>query len=144
MGKRQCVSSADAVDAKGQHKKPCSDCPWARNSLAGWLGGSTPEEWVAEAHSDNHIDCHTLKGAQCAGAAIYRANVIKSPRNPEVLRLPPDGLRVFRNPNEFVEHHSKPETKLNATFDMMTGPDVDDFLNDMREDDEEDEELKTF
>ena len=105
--RKQLLSSEDAVQAKCQHTSPCSDCPWARTALNGWLGGLTSKEWVQIAHSDSQIECHTLIGAQCAGAAIYRANVVKKSRFPEVLQLPRDTQNVFATPMEFIEHHSK-------------------------------------
>lgn len=90
-----------------QHSKPCSDCPWARKALEGWLGGTSIDEWLAEAHGEARIDCHVLLGPQCAGAAIYRANVLKRPRNPDILRLPADTALVFAGPHEFRAHHAK-------------------------------------
>lgn len=107
----QLISSDDAVDTDEQITKPCSDCPFARTSLNGWLGESTPQEYLQLAHSDCRIDCHTLKGPQCAGAAIYRTNVAKSPRDPEVLRLPADRERVFATPVQFLKHHNSKLTK---------------------------------
>ena len=103
--KRRLISSEEARPAAGQHKKPCSDCPWARTSLPGWLGSASVEEWVAEAHGEGVIECHALTGAQCAGAAIYRTNVCKSPRDPSILLLPADRERVFAAPKEFTSHH---------------------------------------
>jgi hypothetical protein len=103
--RKQLVSFNEARIAKGQHTKPCSDCPWARTSLAGWLGQMSPAEWIADVHGESLIECHTLLGAQCAGAAIYRANVVKLPRDPETLRLPRDRERVFATPREFLSHH---------------------------------------
>ena len=103
--KRQLLSSDDAVPATYQHTKPCSDCPWSRDSLPGWLGGLTADAWIAGAHGEGQIDCHTLIGAQCAGAATYRANVCKLPRKPDVLRLPVDRDHVFANREEFLDHH---------------------------------------
>jgi len=103
--RRQLVSSDQAQPAVGQHKKPCADCPWARASLRGWLGSGSIQEWIADAHGEARIECHTLTGAQCAGAAIYRANVCKSPRNKRLLVLPPDRALVFATPAEFSEHH---------------------------------------
>ncbi len=103
--RRLMVSSAEAQPAKGQHTKPCSDCPWRRDSLEGWLGGLTTGEWLNEAHGEGSISCHTLQGAQCAGSAIYRANVCKLPRLAAALRLPPDREHVFANRFEFIEHH---------------------------------------
>jgi hypothetical protein len=103
----QLISSADAKPCSTQPTKPCSDCPWARMSLPGWLGGFTPEEWLQAAHGEERIDCHTLKGPQCAGVAIYRANVIKSVRDPKVLKLKRDCVDVFTSPVEFRDHHKK-------------------------------------
>ncbi len=103
--RRQLVTIDEAVKATGQHKRPCSDCPWARSALPGWLGSLTREEWIAAAHGEAVIECHTLLGAQCAGAAIYRANVAKSVRDPDAFKLEPDTTRVFATPTEFREHH---------------------------------------
>lgn len=115
--RRQLITIDEAVPAKRQHKKPCSDCPWARTSLKGWLGGQTPQAWLAEAHGDNPIPCHTRKGAQCAGAAIYRRNVYKNPRDPEALRLESDRERVFASRQEFLDHHEKLEARDNQDHD---------------------------
>lgn len=109
--KRQLISSAEAVEGKVQHKRPCSDCPWARDSLNGWLGGLSAEEWVRIAHSDAVVDCHAIKNTQCAGIAIYRRNVCKQAMPPN-LRLEADRTAVFATPAEFIEHHSKlPDVK---------------------------------
>lgn len=101
----------DRADVAGrQHNHPCSDCPFLRTSLPGWLGGSSPEEYRSLAHSDVIIECHAVKldedqHAECAGAAVYRANVVK--RAPEgAMELVPDKEHVFATPMEFVEHHS--------------------------------------
>lgn len=102
---RQIVSSEEAQEAEGQHRRPCSDCPWARSAFPGWLGSATADDWIATAHSDERIDCHTLLGAQCAGAATYRANVCKSPRDKSLLVLPADRVRVFSSPEEFRTYH---------------------------------------
>ena len=106
MRKGQLKSSADAVPAKRQHKGPCSDCPWSRQALPGWLGGQSADEWIGHAHGESRVECHTLAGAQCAGMAIYRANACKSPRDPEALRLPADRTLVFVTPAEFQAHHT--------------------------------------
>lgn len=106
---RKLISSDEAVPAKTQHTGPCSDCPWAREALKGWLGGSSVEEWLDCARGDDPVPCHALKGAQCAGLAVFRANIAKLPRNPETLRLPADRERIFATPAEFAEHHEKPE-----------------------------------
>ena len=108
---KQCVTTDEAQLADKQHHKPCSDCPWRRGSLNGWLGDTTPEEWLVEARGDGLIECHTLLGAQCAGAAIFRTNICKSPRDRHALRLPADRTNVFATPAEFKTHHES-EPKL--------------------------------
>lgn len=77
-----------------------------RAALSGWLGGATPEEYVRLAHSDCVVNCHAIENQQCAGMAIYRANVVKR-CDPPNLRLPKDTEKVFATPMEFVAHHSK-------------------------------------
>lgn len=65
------------------------------------------------AHGEVAIACHLTievdgewagNVKQCAGAAIYRANVCKSPRDPEIALLPQDKEKVFGF-GEFLEHH---------------------------------------
>jgi hypothetical protein len=105
--KRQLITIDEAKPAQGQHTKPCSDCPWSRKSLPGWLGGESVADWLAEAHGNHEIPCHTLAGAQCAGAAIYRRNVCKLHVNDGVLLLEADRERVFATPMEFKRHHER-------------------------------------
>ena len=95
---------------------PCGECPWRRDSLPGWLGPWTAEEWAALAHSDQPIACHTsieVEGSwdtsgirQCAGSAIMRANLCKSPRDPEVAVGKPNRETIFGWTDEFIEHHN--------------------------------------
>lgn len=102
--------------------KPCNDCPWRRNSLPGWLGPFNAGEWLLLAHGEAAIACHlTIADSdedgngdwnqpgmrQCAGAAIFRANICKSPRNPEIARLPQDRENVFSWNDEFIAHHER-------------------------------------
>lgn len=105
--RRQVVAASEGRPAKGQHKKPCSDCPWARTAMPGWTGNMTPDEWLQALHGEAQVDCHTQIGAQCAGGAIYRANVCKTPRDRTLLRLVPNTKLVFSSPSEFVDHHTK-------------------------------------
>jgi hypothetical protein len=109
--KGQLKTYHDAVETKAQHKRACVDCPFGRISLAGYLP-STPEEWLLAAHGEGRIECHTKKqasgaGWQCAGAAIFRTNVCKSPRDPSILTLPRDVRLVFASNDEFWVHHRK-------------------------------------
>lgn len=95
---------------------PCNDCPWRRNAIAGWLGPHTASEWLDIAHGESAIACHQTidhngqdwsELKQCRGAAIFRANVAKLPRNPKVAVGPEDHEHVFSSSKEFLEHHEK-------------------------------------
>lgn len=107
MKRRQLISSREAEQAKAQHRRPCDDCPFTRRSLSGWLGSLSAEEWIKIAHGEGAAECHTLLGAQCAGLAVYRANVSKLPRDPKALRLPVDRKQCFASPYEFSDHHGR-------------------------------------
>lgn len=103
---RKLISSDEAVKGKCQHKKACSDCPWSREALPGWLGGATADEWIMAAHSDQVIPCHVIDNQQCAGLAIYRRNVAKLPMPPNLI-LEKDKETIFSSPMEFKNHHEK-------------------------------------
>ncbi len=103
---RQLITSDEASEGKDQITQPCSDCPWARAALRGWLGGHSVDDWLEAVQSDARIDCHALNGIECAGAAIYRDNICKLPRDLDVLRLDGDTERVFDGPAEFRQHHT--------------------------------------
>ena len=100
---------------------PCNDCPWRRRSVAGWLGPYTAEEWVELVHSDDPIACHrTIQGdgswqgaLQCRGAASYRANLAKLPRDHAVVVGPHDDA-VFNSPSEFLAHHQRSAGAMEA------------------------------
>lgn len=106
---KQMVISSESTSHPKQHTAPCADCPWARKSIKGWIGPNSIATWIRAVHSDQRINCHTrVDGAgepwQCAGAAIHRANVCKSPRDPTVLQLKPNSKLVF-SWGEFENHH---------------------------------------
>ena len=100
---------------------PCRECPWRRNHPPGWLGPLTAEEWLQTAHSDAPIACHLTiynrdesldeedkfyGAAQCAGAAQFRRNVFKEPRDPNVsVAEDRDDSQVFGSNQEFLDHH---------------------------------------
>lgn len=82
--------------------------------MPGYLGPLAADEWSKAVHSEAAIACHkTITNQewddpgmrQCAGAAIYRANVAKLPINPSIARGKPDHERVFSFDSEFIEHH---------------------------------------
>jgi hypothetical protein len=98
--------------------KPCNECPWRINSAQGWLGPNTAEEWVKLAHGEELIACHlhikdsVWDGIQCKGAADYRENVAKLPRNPEIV-LGENNENVFKSPMKFIEHHKESKEMKN-------------------------------
>lgn len=108
------LSFEDSTETPLPPTAPCSDCPWQRDALPGWLGQKTADEFIQDAHGEFLIDCHTLRRPgsvpghdhwQCAGSAIYRGNVAKSPRRRDLLVLPADRERVFGGPKEFLDYH---------------------------------------
>ena len=103
-------STDQARVSSRQHRTPCHDCPFARKAISGWLGGNTPQQFIAMAQSDEIYHCHSFTGPkrpQCAGLAIFRANICKEPRDPKALRLRPNIKLVFSWPLEFMKHHMK-------------------------------------
>ena len=106
---RKLIASGEAGPAGKQIKKPCSDCPWRRDALPGWLGGHTANNFLLAAHGEDRIDCHVHGDVQCAGAAIYRANMCKSPRDRSLLTLRSNPRDVFASPSQFRDHHARPQ-----------------------------------
>lgn len=94
-------------------------CPFRRDTPPGELGGSTTDVYVGQAHGPFWLPCHNSPGyssetrrdpkhAQCAGAAIFRANTGRASALPAgLLSLPPDKEKVFGSYAEFVSHHEK-------------------------------------
>lgn len=99
------IASGEKPPASKQLTKACSDCPLRRDALAGWLGGSTPEEYARLCHSDAVVECHVHAGSRCAGLAIYRTNVVKY--QPPEHKLPKDTETIFETPMEFIAHHTR-------------------------------------
>lgn len=120
MARKKLISSDEATPAKGQHKSPCSDCPFRRDALKGWLGSMSVGEWIQAAHGETRMDCHVHIGAQCAGAAIYRRNTCKRVEAPNLV-LEKNHEKVFSNLMQFREHHeSRPGKKeLEAAVDEV-------------------------
>ena len=96
--------------------KPCRECPLRKDSLPGYLGGYTAEQYIQILHSDAAIACHLSPGfphdhsqqRHCTGVCGYRANVGKMPRGPDAaLAVQSVGKsdQFFGSPQEFTEHH---------------------------------------
>lgn len=107
MSKGKLIHSRLEYVSNKQHRVPCSDCPFRRNSLPGWLGTQSPEQFIQRAHGEYTYNCHVINNQQCAGMAVYRANVCKKPRYEGALTLPKNPVVVFASPKEFLEHHKK-------------------------------------
>lgn len=99
---------------------PCNECPWRRIAEPGHLGPHLPADWIKIAHGETPIACHkTIRVAegrtegdwddpkmrQCRGAAIFRRNVAKSPKHPDIETGPHDPEGCFASNEEFIEHH---------------------------------------
>ncbi len=118
---KQLIASDEAKATSRQHRKPCSDCPFARRARPGWLGNASAQQWMDFAHiADGEAECHITTNQLCAGLAIYRANVCKSPRNAKLI-LPADTEKVFAWPTEFLDHHlqRKERKRTNGTHRLM-------------------------
>jgi hypothetical protein len=102
---RRLITSDEAKPSAKPLTKACSDCPWARKSLSGWLGGLSAKVWLQRAHTETLVPCHTTGNQQCAGLAIYRRNVCKQV-SPPLQELPRDEVKVFASPMEFLQHHA--------------------------------------
>ena len=116
-----------------QHPAPCRGCPWRRNSARGWLGASTPLEFLSQAEHAPKMPCHLridyddadwketqLPAApRCAGHAAYLRNRCKRPTDPELLALcDAVGRRadVFTRPEEFIGHHGGDPSRITAVL----------------------------
>ena len=108
---KQLISGDEAEVVQHQPTSPCSDCPFARVSLPGWLGTESADVWMQLAHGEGSADCHALRGPDdpwaCAGLAIYRANICKLPHNRNAFKLPADRKLVFASRIEFLAHHKR-------------------------------------
>lgn len=107
-----------------KHTKPCKQCPWTPQSAPGWLGASTPEEFLGQALTECHMPCHihvnyerkdwreqVAEAPFCAGALIFLKHICKLPRDP-VLALARSAVEadrelVFSRPDEFLAHHRR-------------------------------------
>lgn len=102
-------------------KKPCNQCPFRRKAMAGWLGESTPEGFIATILMDYEpLPCHSTvdynrpdwharwmsgrdkKAKLCAGALTIAAN---TGRKPHFGHATADKEAVFATFAEFIEHH---------------------------------------
>ena len=129
---------------KSKQKKPCKGCPFRKEStLEGENpGGSPPEVYIGQAQGPFWLPCHMDENYadkqsdpgcvnQCAGAAIFRANVKDKLRYrlpDELMFLEQDTDLVFASFEEFYAHYknvSKQEAK-----DILTQDKLEELMND--------------
>lgn len=107
--------------------KPCSDCPFRRKAMPGWLGGGSPESFIDCMQRDEPLPCHQTidyddehwlakwmlqrnTGKMCAGALVFMANKLQKSHVPGFPTMPKDPANVFSNSVEFVRHHREAGT----------------------------------
>ncbi len=126
----------DSHPMKTNLKAPCSDCPFRKKSLPGWLGPWQPWDLLRSVDADVPFPCHqtiaedheergqSLDQMQsCAGAALFLANRYKLSRDPStarhqaLLRQQDDYVeqkaRVMSTENEFMLWHSADNLRAN-------------------------------
>jgi hypothetical protein len=123
---------------KNRRKKPCKECPFKReNTLEGEKpGGSSPEVYIGQAQGPFWLPCHMDPAYkdkksdptcvdQCAGAAIFRANVegqLRYKLPEQLMFLQKDTALVFASFEEFYAHYkniSRQEAKKILTPDKL-------------------------
>jgi hypothetical protein len=99
-----------------QRDTPCKECPFRRDIAPGTLGGSPATTYIGQVNGQFWLPCHCstnysdpnwktdLSKPQCAGAAIFRANVGVRVA-PSLLVLPQNNRTVFNSFEGFLAHH---------------------------------------
>ena len=102
-------------------KSPCDECGFSRSCPPELLGGSPVETYIGQAWGPFMVPCHkacdfsdpewkdkAFETLQCAGMAIFRANLGSAKLMPaEIQQLPADTETVFKNEIEFMAHHKQ-------------------------------------
>ena len=119
MGDQRDVQRVEGeVAMQTNQTKPCRECPFRRASAPGYVGSTTPEQFMDTVMQDYSMPCHLTVdyenenweddldlSEQCAGAAIFFANICKLSRDKTRMRLSRDTELVFSSPQEFLAHH---------------------------------------
>lgn len=108
-----------------KHRNPCKQCPWRKLSLPGWLGASTPEEFITAALiNEADMPCHKTvdyerddwelqvmtTASHCAGSLVFMNNYCKLPRRKSLAKMVNSvkkSVTVFATPQEFLKHHRR-------------------------------------
>ena len=98
-------------------QKPCNECPFSKTIEPGFTGGSDPSVYIGQGHGSFWLPCHKdcdfddpdwkkdTSVQQCAGAAIYRANIERDHLMPKMLHRLPKSDLAFESPEELYAHH---------------------------------------
>lgn len=101
-----------------QRKKVCDQCPFSRSTPKSYLDtrGNNGGRFVAQANCNAILPCHredpdnnAVVGQcqQCAGAAIFRANIgVADQLSPRLGKLEADTETVFATNAELLAHHT--------------------------------------
>ena len=85
--------------------KPCSNCPFKKDTLAGWLG----KERMTEILDGENFVCHKNHKLQCAGFMLIQGDRSIFNRLAKAMRLDTrlSGLeKVFDTKEECIKHHT--------------------------------------
>lgn len=114
--------------------KPCADCAFRRDSTPGNLGGSPATKYIGQSVGPFIAPCHltypkdidldkvewrekSLQMPQCAGMAVFRANLGVDILLPDAVhKLPQDHVAVFSTHAEFLAHHTRAPLGLAQQF----------------------------
>jgi hypothetical protein len=104
--------------------KPCNQCPFKKDSLKGYLGDSTPLEFLNQSEAELIMPCHLHvdyekenwkeyieTAPQCKGRSDFFRNRCKSPKNSKIVKGDRNS-EVFDWPQDFYNHHSKTKDNL--------------------------------
>lgn len=122
--------------SKRDPKVPCKECAFSRAVEPGCLGGSEPEVYIGQSFAPFAIPCHCHcdfsdpdwkskagpgETPQCAGVAIFRANIGAKGVLPKALTyLDVNNDLVFSDPVQFLAHHKG--ISLKEAVDILLTP----------------------
>lgn len=104
-----------------RHKKPCSDCPFKKESLPGWMGGFSLDSYAQPPSVGMPTSCHQAdfgsrspKTTFCAGSCAVIANDAELERHVIYPAVDEVGPRedCFPSVEAFVQHHQEMHRKM--------------------------------
>jgi len=103
---------------KNNLKEPCVECPFRKDSAAGWLGGETVQDTFQHVNNEGDFACHMTRHkakkemSRCRGSLLFLKKACKMPQfNPDLAQaLKTIGSDVDKSyilsVPEFYKHHS--------------------------------------